>query len=64
METFNNFNSIIQTTMKKISIEEVGLYEAPSIEIISTVVERGFSASYGNEGEAGDGFDETDYGVF
>lgn len=50
--------------MKKISIEEVGLYEAPSIEIISTVVERGFSASYGNEGEAGDGFDETDYGVF
>jgi len=43
--------------MSKISIEEVGFYEAPSIEMITMVVEQGFQASFGDEGEAGAGGD-------
>lgn len=39
-------------------------YVAPEIEIISAVVERGFEASYGDFGEAGDGFDTDDNGIF
>lgn len=50
--------------MSKNRFEEIAIYEAPSVEVISTVVEHGFSASYGDEGEAGDGFGEKDWGEF
>ena len=41
-------------------------YIAPEVEVISTVVEHGFSLSngWGDEGEAGDGFDVNDNGDF
>ncbi|MBO5820904.1 MAG: hypothetical protein J6R02_04855 [Alistipes sp.] len=39
-------------------------YTAPALEVITTLVEQGFSASFGNEGEAGDGFDINDNGDF
>lgn len=39
-------------------------YTAPTLEVISTVVEKGFEASFGFEGEAGDNFDTNDYGDF
>lgn len=39
-------------------------YTTPTLEVISTVVESGFQASFGYEGEAGDGFDSNDYGEF
>lgn len=50
--------------MNKNRIEEIALYEAPSVEVILTVVEHGFTASYGDEGEAGDEFYEKDWGEF
>ena len=40
------------------------LYEAPAMELITVVVERGFEASYGDYGEAGDNFDINDNGEF
>jgi hypothetical protein len=39
-------------------------YTAPALEVITTLVEQGFTASFGNEGEAGDGFDINDNGEF
>lgn len=39
-------------------------YTAPTLEVFSTVVERGFEASFGDFGEAGDGFDINDNGDF
>ena len=41
-------------------------YVAPEVEVISTVVEHGFSLSngWGEEGEAGDGFDIENNGDF
>ena len=39
-------------------------YEAPSLELTTALIEQGFEASYGEEGEAGDGFDINDYGGF
>ena len=39
-------------------------YTSPMLEVISVVVERGFEASYGDFGEAGDGFDINDNGDF
>ena len=39
-------------------------YTAPALEVITTLVEQGFSASFGYEGEAGDDFDVNDYGDF
>ena len=39
-------------------------YIAPEVEVISAVVEHGFSASFGDFGEAGDGFDTEDNGDF
>ena len=39
-------------------------YTAPELEVFSTVVEQGFSASFGDFGEAGDGFDIEDNGDF
>ena len=39
-------------------------YTSPMLEVISVVVERGFEASYGDFGEAGDGFDINDNGEF
>ena len=39
-------------------------YTAPTLEVISTIVERGFEASFGDFGEAGDGFDINDNGDF
>ena len=39
-------------------------YVAPEVEVISAVVEHGFSASFGDFGEAGDGFDIEDNGDF
>jgi hypothetical protein len=39
-------------------------YSAPTIEIIAIAVERGFEASYGDYGEAGDNFDINDNGEF
>ena len=40
------------------------LYEAPAMELITIVVERGFEASYGDYGEAGDNFDINENGEF
>ena len=39
-------------------------YVAPEVEVISAVVEHGFSASFGDFGESGDGFDIEDNGDF
>lgn len=39
-------------------------YTSPMLEVISVAVERGFEASYGDFGEAGDGFDINDNGDF
>ena len=39
-------------------------YITPEVEILSTVVEQGFSASFGDFGEAGSGFDIDDNGEF
>lgn len=39
-------------------------YITPEVEILSTVVEQGFSASFGDFGEAGAGFDIDDNGDF
>lgn len=39
-------------------------YTAPVLEVITTFVEQGFTASFGNEGEAGDNFDINDNGGF
>lgn len=39
-------------------------YTAPTLEVISTTVERGFEASFGDYGEAGDGFDVNNNGDF
>lgn len=50
--------------MKNNSRNEVRGYEAPDFEIVSTIVERGFEASYGDIGEAGDNYDEKDWGEF
>ena len=37
-------------------------YKAPTVEIVTVVIERGFAASYGDEGAAGGGFgDGGDY---
>lgn len=39
-------------------------YTAPELEVIQTLVEQGFEASWGDYGEAGDDFDEKDFGEF
>lgn len=39
-------------------------YVAPTMEVYATTVEEGFSLSYGELGEAGDGFDINDNGDF
>ena len=39
-------------------------YVTPEVEVISTVVEKGFQASFGEEGYAGDGFDIDENGEF
>lgn len=39
-------------------------YTAPTLEVFSTVVERGFEASFGDFGEAGNGFDVNENGDF
>ena len=39
-------------------------YVTPEVEVISAVVEHGFSASFGDFGEAGSGFDIEDNGDF
>ena len=39
-------------------------YVTPEVEVISTVVEKGFSASFGEVGYAGDGFDIDENGDF
>ena len=39
-------------------------YEAPDFDVVLTAVECGFGASYGEPGEAGDGFDTEDNGGF
>lgn len=43
---------------------EVMGYEAPNFDVVLAVVERGFEASYGDYGEAGDGFDTNGNGDF
>ncbi|MBR2429714.1 MAG: hypothetical protein IKB15_07065 [Alistipes sp.] len=45
-------------------VNQLKEYESPEVEIILTAVEQGFTASYGNEGEAGDGFDGKEWGEF
>lgn len=50
--------------MKTNTMAEVKGYEAPNFAVIETVVERGFEASYGGFGEAGDGFDIDENGNF
>lgn len=39
-------------------------YTAPQIEYIEMVIERGFQASFGDEGYPGDDFDYIDNGSF
>ena len=39
-------------------------YVTPEVEVISAVVEHGFSASFGDFGVAGSGFDIEDNGEF
>lgn len=39
-------------------------YTAPMIEVVETVVEKGFEASFGDTGYAGDDFDNIDNGSF
>lgn len=39
-------------------------YTSPELEIIQTLVEQGFEASWGEEGWAGDDFDINDNGGF
>jgi hypothetical protein len=39
-------------------------YEEPSMEVIIVTLERGFEASYGDYGEAGDEFDINNNGDF
>ena len=39
-------------------------YTAPSVEIIETLVERGFEASFGDAGYAGDDYGINDNGSF
>lgn len=43
-------------------------YSAPSVEILSISIEKGFANSivldYGNTGEAGGSVDDTDYGEY
>lgn len=39
-------------------------YVTPEVEVISAVVEHGFSASFGDFGEAGSGFDIDNNGDF
>ena len=50
-------------TMTK-KMTEVMSYEAPNFDVVVAVVERGFEASYGDFGEAGDGFDVNENGDF
>jgi predicted transglutaminase-like protease len=50
-------------TMTKKMTEVMG-YEAPNFDVVLAVVERGFEASYGDYGEAGDGFDTNNNGDF
>ena len=50
--------------MKKHTMTEVMGYEAPNFDVVLAVVERGFEASYGDFGEAGDGFDINNNGDF
>lgn len=39
-------------------------YTAPMIEVVETIVEKGFEASFGDTGYAGDDFDNIDNGSF
>lgn len=50
--------------MKTNTMTEIMGYEAPNFDVIETVVERGFEASYGDFGEAGGSFDSNDFGDF
>lgn len=50
--------------MKTSIMTEIKGYEAPNFDVVLTVVERGFEASYGDFGEAGDGYDIDDNGDF
>lgn len=50
--------------MKINSRNEVRGYEAPYIEVCEVIAERGFEASYGDIGEAGDNYDEKEWGEF
>lgn len=50
--------------MKTNTMTEIKGYEAPNFDVVLAVVERGFEASYGDFGEAGDGFDINDNGDF
>ena len=40
------------------------LYEEPTMEVVIVALERGFEASYGDYGEAGDEFDINNNGDF
>lgn len=50
--------------MKANTMKSTEGYVAPEVEIVSAMVERGFDASYGDHGEAGDDFDIFDNGEF
>ena len=50
--------------MRTSIMTEIKGYEAPNFDVVLTVVERGFEASYGDFGEAGDGYDIDDNGDF
>lgn len=47
--------------MKTNTMTEIMGYEAPNFDVIETVVEAGFSLSFGDAGEAGQDGDIFDY---
>ena len=47
--------------MKTNTMTEIKGYEAPNFDVIETVVEAGFSLSFGDAGEAGQDGDIFDY---
>lgn len=64
-EYFNNLShKHLFFYMKTNIMTEIKGYEAPNFDVVLTVVERGFEASYGDFGEAGDGYDIDDNGDF
>ena len=50
--------------MKKETIYTNERYDSPTFEVITTAIERGFDASFGEEGESGTPYDTLFLGDF